>query len=115
MDARYLLMRSRLSTLTADQLKDIIKDIDSVCFDTFNYNASDNTFCPLAIAHGLHKTVTSPTEIKVQNELARTYSPVNVLKGIEGTFYTTNRKDDLLTLCETLIHEKANQPATNSA
>ena len=31
---------------------------------------------------------------------------LNPMSGIEGNFYTTNRKEDLISLCKELIREK---------
>lgn len=101
-DKRYELVHQRLSTLTKEQLQRIIDNIDRVCLDTFNFDVQEKTFCPLAVAHNLHETLVSPTDILVKQELSKNYSPVNILKGTPGDFYTTNRKQDLLNLCHAL-------------
>lgn len=102
-DARYRAVWNRLSKLTIPQLARIIDNIDKVCFDTYNFDEVEKTFCPLAIAHGLDKCLSNPTNEIVQEELARHYKPVNILKGVPGKFYTTNRRADLLAICELLI------------
>lgn len=102
-DARYRAVYDRLSKLSIPQLARIIDNIDKVCLDTYNFDPVEKTFCPLAIAHGLDKCLSNPTDEIVQEELARHYKPVNVLKGVPGTFYTTNRRADLLAICELLI------------
>lgn len=102
-DARYRAIYDRLSKLTEEQLQLIIDNIDRVCFDTYNFDEANKTFCPLAIAHGLHEGLLNPTDQWVQEILSLYYTPVNVLKGVPGSFYTTNRRTDLLAICELLI------------
>lgn len=102
-DARYRAVWNRLSKLTADQLQLIVDNIDRVCLDTFNYDEEKKTFCPLAIAHGLHGWLKNPTDEIVQGVLAEHYAPVNILKGVPGEFYTTNRREDLLEMCQLLV------------
>lgn len=102
-DARYRAVWNRLSKLTETQLQRIIDNIDKVCLDTYNFDPMEKTFCPLAIAHGLDQCLSNPTDESVQAELAKHYTPVNILKGVPGTFYTTNRRADLLAICKLLI------------
>lgn len=101
-DARYRAVWDRLSKLTEEQLQLIIDNIDRVCFDTFNYDEKHKTFCPLAIAHGLD-ALHEPTDAWVSEILSLYYQPVNILKGVPGEFYTTNRRADLLAICELLL------------
>lgn len=107
MDKRYKVMKERLSRLSLEQLQRIKSDINSVCLDTYNYDKNTNTFCPLAVAFNLHKTLQNPTNNLVIEILAQNFTPVNILNGLEGTFYTGNsRKSDLLSLVDELILSK---------
>jgi|SRR6267142_2297863 len=97
MDKRFEIMRSRFRGLTLEQLyriRDALA-LDKVCYDTFNYDESTGYFCPLAIAHGFRTMPGRWTNETARNRLSYRYTPVNVLRGTPGTFYTTNRKDDL--------------------
>lgn len=105
-DTRYKLIYNRLYSLKKEQLQSIVDNIDLVCFDAFNFNEIDKTYCPLAIAHGLHETIENPTNISIQKQLSTFYSPVNILKGVNGEFYTTKRRLDLLNICNEILSLK---------
>lgn len=105
-DERYIATKERLSNLSIEQIHRITDNIDKVCFDTFNYNSEDNTYCPLAIALNLHESVLNPTDEKIQTEISKLFTPVNILKGTNGIFYTLNRRRDLINLCSEIIKEK---------
>lgn len=108
-DLRYNIFKQRLNLLSIEEIERIVTHIDIVCFDTYNYNMDENTFCPLAVAMNLHETMKVKifTDENVGWEIAKRFNPVNVLKGVKGNFYTTNRRDDLLNLCEEVIKEKS--------
>lgn len=92
--------------MTKEQLQTIVDNIELICFDTFNFNEAEKTYCPLAIAHNLHKIVINPTDLAVQMELSKFYAPVNILKGVAGEFYTKDRKKDLMEVCSLLLKTK---------
>jgi hypothetical protein len=111
MDARFDLIRTRLRTLTLEELQ-LIRDAiecNQVCYDTFNYDKSTGLFCPLAIAKGYHLTDDFWSDEIVQVRLMRYFNPVNALKGTPGRFYTTHRKEDLHFLIHEVIAEKRQQ------
>lgn len=103
MDERYKVLKERLSLLTKEELERIRIDIDSVCFDTWNYDAENNKFCPLAVATNLHRTVTNPSNKLIIDILSKRFNPVNAIGGVEGNYYTTDRKQDLLTVINEII------------
>jgi hypothetical protein len=105
-DDRYNIIKNRLSLFSIKEIQRIKNNIDLVCFDTLNYDKDTMTFCPLAIALDLHNTIQNPTDQKIKNEIAKLFDPVNALKGVKGIFYTKNRKQDLLDLCNEIIKEK---------
>ena len=106
MDKRYLAIHSRLSSLSLQELQLLKDNIDKVCNDTFNYDEENDTFCPLATALNLPNILEKPTNELVIEILAKRFSPVNVVKGIEGDFYTVNREKDLLWMVNKLIQER---------
>lgn len=106
MDKRYELFRERLMSLSLDEICRIKDDIDVVCFDSFNYDPQTQKYCPLAIGMNLHNIIPSPTDEIIQEEISKRFVPANALKGIDGNFYTVNRRDDLLRLCDEVIIEK---------
>jgi len=103
MDNRKQIFLDRLNTLSVQEIQRIKDNIDIICFDTLNYNAEENTFCPLAVAMNLHKSIGNPTDEKIQSEIGKRFQPVNALKGVKGTFYTSDRKKDLLEVCDEVI------------
>jgi hypothetical protein len=103
MDLRYETIKERLSQLTKAEIQRIVDNIDQVCLDEFNYDAQNNSFCPLAMGMGLN-AIQAPTDTLIKQEIAKRFFPVNALKGVKGTFYTTNRKADLLNLCQSLLN-----------
>lgn len=106
MDERFRIIKERLSSLSVSELQRIVDNIDIVCFDEFNYNAAEKTYCPLAVALNLHRIVENPSDAVIADELVKRFVPVNIVKGVKGEFYTKNRKKDLLNLCLGLIEEK---------
>lgn len=106
MDNRYLILTDRLNSLHYEELKRLRRDIDKVCLDTYNYDKSNNTYCPLAIALNLHNTVDNPTNELILEILSERFNPVNVIGGVEGDFYTgDHRKEDLIQVLDELITE----------
>jgi hypothetical protein len=96
MDLRYTTIKKRLQELTPEERQRLLENLDRVCFDTFNYDDRNNTFCPLAVALNLHNTMEHPTDEKVTQELSKRFSPVNVLRGTPGRFYRhPHRRHDL--------------------
>jgi len=105
-DQRYVLAKERLRTCTNEELQRILDNLEITCFDTFNYDVSEGKFCPIAIAMNLHKTVENPTDQLVKNEIAKRFTPTNIFKGTPGTFYTTNRREDVINLCKEILNER---------
>ncbi len=106
MDARLEVFRNRLNLFSVEELNEIVENIDLICFDTLNYDEINKKFCPIAVAMGLHKILDNPTDTIVSEYISLVFNPPNALKGIEGKFYTSNRREDLLNLCLELIKEK---------
>jgi thymidylate synthase (FAD) len=107
MDKRKEILLNRLAQLPIEGVIRIKDNIDKVCFDEYNYNANNNTYCPLAIGLGLDKDrELLPTNEQVGQEIGKVFQPVNALKGVEGEFYTTNRREDLLSVCKEVITPK---------
>jgi hypothetical protein len=103
MDRRHEVMKDRFQSLSKKEIKTILDNIDIVCFDTYNYSELDKKYCPIAIAMNLHNILDNPTDYAVTNAISNRFMPVNILKGVEGEFYTTNRKNDLIKLCNELL------------
>lgn len=101
-DQRFDLIKERLSQLSKVELQRIVDNIDDVCLDEFNYDAQNHRFCPLAMGMGLN-AITAPTDDSIKRLIGMRFHPVNVIKGVKGAFYTVNRKEDLLYLCNILL------------
>lgn len=117
-DPREIALRNGLRQLENDQLDLLIKWIDldlPVLLDrdwrgAANYSAAEGgTFCPLAIALGL------PGLFAAAGRMATDYAVTTYLRslglelyntrGIEGEFYTTNRREDLREAAEFVRRE----------
>lgn len=105
-DIRYVTMRHRLSLLSTEQLQRIIDNQDELVFDEVNYDSKNHKFCPLAVGLNLHNKIQNPSDAVVKKELRKTFKPVNVMQGLKGNFFTENRKEDLLSLCQELLKIK---------
>jgi hypothetical protein len=106
MDVRYQLTKERLEQFDILQLRNILNNIDRMCVDTYNYDETNQTYCPIALALDLHNIIKNPTDEIIGEEIGKIFQPVNILKGISGDFYTINRKEDMKELVETIILEK---------
>lgn len=105
-DPRKTGLKNGLKQLTIEQLKRVIEYPDEMVLDSYNYE--NGKFCPLAIGLNLDKTIENPTHDKVFNELiSRNYKVYNT-RGIDGEFYTVNRKEDLLEAAKEVLQEKLN-------
>lgn len=97
-DERYEAIRARLSVFKSHELGRIVENRDILLTDDCNYK--DGKYCPLALAMNLHNTIKNPTDSKIKAEIGRFFDPVNIVKGLRGEFYTTNRENDLINLCK---------------
>jgi len=111
-DQRYIVLKNRLNTLSSEQLltllKTLVKTPEKVCFDEFNYDETNKSYCPLAIAYQLNDSIENPTNDKITQELSKYFEPVNVIKGVEGDYYTENRKDDIIDVIFEILQNKLN-------
>jgi len=108
-DKRYTAVRERFESCSDEELQRIIDDQDKLCLDTFNYDLSEKTFCPIALAMNLHNEIKSPTDDLIKEEIGKRFTPTNILKGVDGSFYTSNRKKDILTLCKEILNKRKQQ------
>jgi hypothetical protein len=119
-DRRYELFYERLHGLTIEQLRRLIDYRDDIVCDTYNYDG--RRFCALAVALDIPKlmagrTLTQDTVRAKIVEIASRQIPgflINPTKGVSGTFYTTNRKEDLLTLARQVLNEKERSERPNA-
>lgn len=105
-DKRYILARERFETCTNEEIQRVLDNIDKICWDTHNFDPETSTFCPIAIAMNLHNTVKNPTDQLVKEEIAKRFNPTNIFKGTPGTFYTSNRKEDTINLCNEILNNR---------
>jgi len=103
-DPRKTGLKNGLRQLTIEQLKRVIEYPDEMVLDTYNYD--DGKFCPLAVGVGLDLTMREPTHEKVFNKLTEMGYVVYNTRGIDGIFYTDNRKADLLEAAREVLEEK---------
>jgi hypothetical protein len=106
-DPRKTGLKSGLAQLTISQLKRVIEYPGEMLLDEFNYY--NGKFCPLAIGAQLDKTMSEPSHNKVYDELTNLGYKVYNTRGIEGKFYTDNRKEDLLIAAHEVLEEKIKQ------
>lgn len=103
-DPRKTGLKNGLRQLNSKQLERVINYPNEMILDEFNYK--DGLFCPLAIGLELDEKLLQPTHDKVFKTLtALGYSVYNT-RGIEGKFYTTNRKEDLLEAAKEVLEEQ---------
>jgi hypothetical protein len=103
-DPRKTGLKDGLRQLTVAQLQRVISYPGDMVLDSFNYE--NGKFCPLAIGVGLDQTINEPTHNIVFDKLIEMGYKVYNTRGIEGQFYTTNRKDDLLEAAQEVLQEK---------
>lgn len=106
-DKRKIGLKAGLSQLTVEQLIRVIYYKKEILLDEFNYK--DGLFCPLAIGLNLDETMENPDHNKVYEKLTSLGYKVNNTRGIEGEFYTSNRKEDLLKAAYEVLEEKTNK------
>ena len=103
-DPRKNGLKEGLRQLTIEQLNRVIDYPYDMVLDTFNYY--EGKYCPLAIGVGLDKTMENPTHDRVFQALADMGYKIYNTKGINGSFYTDNRKEDLIQAAREVIQEK---------
>ena len=103
-DPRKAGLKNGLRQLTIEQLQRVIDYPGEMVLDSFNYE--DGKFCPLAIGVGLDQSISYPTHNIVFDKLTEMGYKIYNTRGIEGQFYTTNRKDDLLEAAREVLQEK---------
>lgn len=103
-DLRKIGLKKGLSQLTIEQLRRVIDYSGEMVLDSYNFQ--DGKFCPLAIGLELDKTVSEPTHEKVFIKLIELNYKIYNTKNIQGTFYTVNRKEDLLEAAREVLQEK---------
>lgn len=106
-DPRKTGLKFGLRQLTIQQLKRVIEYKGEMVLDEFNYQ--DGLFCPLAIGLELDKKLVNPDHNKIYETLTELGYKVYNTRGIEGKFYTTNRKQDLLIAASEVLEEKIEQ------
>jgi hypothetical protein len=102
-DPRKTGLKQGLRQLTVTQLQKVINYDKDFVLDSFNYEKGK--FCPLAVAVGL-ESMSEPTHEKVFNALTEMGFNVYNTRGIQGDFYTINRKEDLLIAAKEVLEEK---------
>ena len=103
-DPRKAGLKKGLHQLTIEQLQRVIDYPNEMILDSYNYE--NGKFCPLAIALELDKTMENPNHDKVFNHLTDLGFSIFNTRGIKGEFYTTNRKEDLISAAKEVIQEK---------
>lgn len=105
-DPRKTGLKNGLRQLKIDELERVLTYEKDMVLDEFNYQ--DGKFCPLAVAVGLD-SMPNPSHQKVFEELTGLGYTVYNTKGIEGTFYTENRLEDLKQAAQEVLEEKLYQ------
>jgi hypothetical protein len=103
-DSRKTGLKNGLRQLTIEQLRRVLNYPNEMVLDSYNYE--DGKFCPLAIALELDKTIVNPTHEKVFQALIDLGYKVYNTRGIQGEFYTEDRKKDLLIAAKEILLEK---------
>jgi hypothetical protein len=102
-DPRKVGLKNGLRQLTAEQLQRVLDYPYEMVLDTYNY--LDGKFCPLSVALELDQQITEPTHEKVFDRLTELGYKVYNTRGIEGKFYTDDRKNDLLEATREVLEE----------
>lgn len=103
-DPRKTGLKNGLRQLTIPQLRRVLSYPGEMVLDTYNYQ--DGKFCPLAVAVGLDKTMENPSHDSVFLQLNEMGYNVYNTRGIQGEFYTTHRRDDLIVAAQEVLTEK---------
>lgn len=103
-DPRKIGLKNGLRQLTIEQLERVINYPGEMVLDTYNYE--DGKFCPLAVALELDKIIIEPTHNKVFQTLTDMGYKIYNTRGIAGSFYTDNRREDLLQVAKEVLYEK---------
>lgn len=103
-DPRKTGLKNGLHQLTIEQLQRVINYPGEMVLDSYNFQ--DGNFCALAIGLGLDQSMTEETHDKVFQKLTDLGYKVYNTRGIEGKYYTTNRKEDLLEAAKEVLQEK---------
>jgi hypothetical protein len=106
-DPRKTGLKSGLRQLNIEQLERLINYPGEMILDKLNYQ--DGLFCPLAIALKLDEKLLYPSHNSVYKTLTKLGYKVYNTRGIEGKFYTYNRKEDLLIAAKEILKEKLNE------
>lgn len=108
-DPRKTALKMGLRQLTVGELYRVMRYRDDLLLDDCNYK--DGKFCPLAVALEIPEYLRNrATDELVLLELKHRGYTVYNTRGVEGDFYTTNRKRDLAIAVEEVIREKLNEP-----
>lgn len=105
-DPRKIGLKNGLRQLTIEQLQRVINYPGEMVLDTFNYE--DGKFCALAIGLGLDQIIENPSHEKVFNYLDKAGYKIYNTRNIQGDYYTTNRKEDLIEAAKEVLEEKLN-------
>lgn len=105
-DPRKTGLKNGLRQLTIPQLKRVLTYQKEMVLDSFNYE--NGKFCPLAVGLSLDEIISDPTHEKVFQVLTDLGYTIYNTRGITGSFYTTNRKEDLLEAAKEVLQEKEN-------
>lgn len=103
-DPRKTGLKNGLRQLTIKQLERVLNYEDEMIYDTYNYH--EGKFCALAIGVGLDMKIVEPTHEKVFEMLETLGYNVYNTRDIEGEFYTSNRKEDLIIAAKEVLAEK---------
>ena len=104
-DPRKTALKNGLRQLTIEGLRRVINYTGEMVLDDANY--VDGKFCPLAIASGLDLWPGLRTNSQVRNTLTGVCGlKIDNTRNINGKFYTTDRKIDLITAAKEVLSEK---------
>jgi len=110
-DPRKTGLKNGLRQLTTEQLWRVLNYKGEMVLDTFNYH--EGNFCPLAVGIGLDLVLNDSSHDEVFQILTDLGYKVYNTRGIEGEFYTENRKDDLREAAREVILERVEKPSAS--
>lgn len=111
-DQRYLSIKSRLEALPREALQKFLDYPNFVCYDEYNYDEANTSFCPVAIMLGVPEYIesnnlkaTQALAVELIKELGAKHPGFifGTVKGEAGEFYTVNREQDLKRLCREIL------------
>lgn len=107
-DPRYIRIKSAIEKLSTEQIQKILSYNQEMVYDEFNFDETAKRYWPLAVALGVAEScdVNTMTNLRCQEKILQRGGDLNPMKGIEGSFYTVDRKTDIVIVCLEILESR---------